>query len=137
VDSADPSFRGQLEVVEEVLKEVGVKNTPTLLVLNKADQLNDIMKKRLAREFPEAILTSSLVKQDVRALRDRIVTFFETDMVDESLYVSYEAKGMVGEIRNNMRVIRETNGDEGITFTVRARTAELARFKRKFGIAEN
>ncbi|RZA04792.1 MAG: GTPase HflX [Proteobacteria bacterium] len=136
VDAADPSFRGQLEVVEEVLKDVGVKNTPTLLVLNKADQLDDVSKRRLAREFPDAILTSSLVKQDVRNLRDRIVTFFETDMVDESLFVSYEAKGMVGEIRNNMRVIRETNGDEGITFTVRARAAELARFKRKFGIAE-
>jgi GTP-binding protein HflX len=132
VDAADPSFRSQLEVVEEVLAEVGVKNTPTLLVLNKADQLHPFTRRRLAREFPEAVLMSSFNKEEVRTLRDRIVTFFEVDMVDEGIFVPYEAKGMVGEIRGTMRVLRETHNDEGILFTVRARAAELARFKRRF-----
>jgi len=133
VDAADPSFRSQLAVVEEVLAEVGVKNTGSLLVLNKADQLSAVDKRRLALEFPDAILMSSFVKAEVRALRDRIVTFFEVDMVEDVIFVPYDAKGMVGEIRGSMRVLRETNNDEGILFTVRARAGELSRFRRRFG----
>lgn len=133
VDAADPAFRDQLRVVEEVLAEVGVGKTPTLLVLNKADQLSAVERRRLAREFPEAVVMSAHSKPEVRALRDRIVTFFEVDMIDEGIFVPYDAKGMVGEIRGTMRVIRETHGEEGILFTVRARAAELARFRRRFG----
>ena len=39
VDAADPSFRTQLDVVHEVLAEVGVEDSKKLLVLNKSDQL--------------------------------------------------------------------------------------------------
>ena len=46
VDAADPGFRSQLQVVNEVLDEIGVEDIPKLLLLNKSDQLNDAQKKK-------------------------------------------------------------------------------------------
>src|SRR5690606_36997482 len=39
VDASDPAFRAQAKVTEQVLAEIGAGDTPTWLVLNKADRL--------------------------------------------------------------------------------------------------
>ena len=132
VDAADPNFAHQLQVVEEVLAEVGVKNTPSLLVLNKADRLDPFTKRRLARAYPDAMIVSAHDPADVRALRDRVVHIFEEDMVETKLFVPYEKDGVVGEIRATMRVLRETHQEEGILFLVRTSAAELDRLEKRF-----
>lgn len=134
VDAADPTFRTQLEVVEDALREVGVKNTPILLVLNKADQLDDLQKKRLQREFPQAVLISALRKDDVLNLREKILSFFEEEMKDEEILVPYTAEGAIGEIRAQMRVIKETFEEKGTRFILRAREDQLEKLKKKFGL---
>jgi GTPase len=121
VDASDPSFRSQLEVVEDVLLEVGVRKTPVQLVLNKSDLLDDLSRKRLQREFPDSILISAQKKEDIQALRERILNFFERDMVDAEIFVPYSADGIIGEIRTNMRVLEEKHENEGTRFTVRTR----------------
>src|SRR4051812_43227720 len=60
VDAADASFRSQLEVVDEALKDVGAGKTPSFLVLNKIDRVPEGQRKRLKLEFPDAIQTSAL-----------------------------------------------------------------------------
>ncbi len=134
VDSSDPAFRTQLEVVDDVLREVGVKDTPSILVLNKADLVAAEIKKCLMREFPDAILVSTQRNEDVFALRERILNFFEKEMVEEEIFADYTRDGIIGEIRGNMRVLREKHENEGTRFTVRARPADLDRLKKKFGL---
>jgi GTP-binding protein HflX len=132
VDAADPSFREQLRVVEGVLAEMGVENDAGLLVLNKCDRLTPFQRKTLQREFPRALLVSAHAPADVARLRDRIVQFFETEMVEEKIFVPYEAERMVGEVRRRMRVLRASNKEEGILFTVRAWKADLDRFRKRY-----
>lgn len=129
VDAADPTFRSQLDVVNDVLREVGVDDTPKLLVLNKADQLNDEQKNALLAEFPDAILSSTRRPEDIHALRERILRFAETDMVEAELFVPYTAKGIVGEIRATMRVIKEDFEAEGVRFRVKSSATDLERVR--------
>lgn len=130
VDGADPAFRSQLEVTQTVLGEVGATDVPHVLVLNKSDLLTLAQKAELKAEFNEAQFISTRNKQDVLALRDRILSFFEEKMIDADLFVPYTAKGVIGEVRSRARVIGETYTDKGTTFRLRANQDTIEHLKR-------
>lgn len=136
VDAADPTFRSQLQVTQEVLGEIGVNETDKLLILNKADQLDPLQRKLLQAEFPDAIFSSTLNPADIKNLRERIVSYFEKDMVEEEVFAPYTTKGIIGEIRSSMRVLNETFENEGVRLKVRSGKIELDRLKKKFGLLQ-
>jgi GTP-binding protein HflX len=126
-DASDPGFRAQLETVEAVLSETGARGRPHLLVLNKADLLQPLQRKRLEREFPNAVITSSQVPSDVAALRERILGFFEKDLVDGAVFAPYDRPDILREIRaRGSRVLSETHEETGTRFIVRASAERLA-----------
>ncbi len=134
VDSADPTFRSQLEVTKTVLAEVGVGEAPSLLVLNKIDKLSPEQLTDLKKEFPDAIFLSTRSKDDLQKLRDFLIARFEEDMLDEEFLVSYATKGAVGEIRSRLRVLSETHNEKGFVFKVRGTEKDLTQIKTKFNL---
>lgn len=131
VDSSDPAFRSQLKVTQDVLSEVGATEVPRLLVLNKQDRLTAEQKEELAKEFPEAIFISTRDKEDVKRMREKILSYFENDMIDEDLFIPYTAKGIIGDIRNRTRVLSESYNENGTTLKVRASSEVLEMIKKK------
>lgn len=134
VDAADPGFRSQLHVVNEVLDEIGVEDIPKLLLLNKSDQLDEAQKKSLMDEFPDAMMMSSRNPEDIALLHERIVKFSESSMLEEELLVPYTAKGVIGEIRANMRVLKEEYEQDGIRLRVCSGALDLERVKKMLQI---
>lgn len=131
VDSADPTFRAQLEVTRSTLAEVGAGEIQSLLILNKTDRLLPDQKTALAQEFPDAVMLSAKNPKDVADLRLRLIGYFETDMVDEDIFIPYTVQGAVGELRSKWRVLNESYNEEGVTFRVRAHPDEIARLKAR------
>jgi GTP-binding protein HflX len=127
VDASDPTFRSQLEVTREVLSELSLDATESFLILNKSDRLEETEITALLREFPRSVALSAQRSEDIRMLRDRILTFFEKDMVEADLMVPYKDGKMVGDIHRTMRVLRETHTDEGSILTVRAYPESIAK----------
>lgn len=131
VDSADPSFRSQLEVTRTVLAEVGAQEIPSLLILNKRDQISEEAAAKLALEFPEAIFLSTRDKEDLKKLRDRIMSYFENEMIDEDIFIPYMTQGIIGEIRAKMRVLEEKYTEAGTILKVRSNEEAILRIKNK------
>jgi GTP-binding protein HflX len=131
VDASDASFRAQLDVVHEVLAEVGVENSEKLLVLNKSDQLTSEQQKALKEEFPDAMMTSARDPIDVAKLHKYIVGVAENEMIEEEIVIPYTAKGIIGEIRSTMSVTKEDYDYSEIKLTVRSNAIDLARLKKK------
>lgn len=131
VDAADPSFRSQLEVTRKVLAEVGASGVPSLLVMNKQDRLEPGAIAALKSEYPDAVFLSTRSKEDVKALRERIMTYFESDMLDEEFLIPFTAQGVIGEIRARMRILSEEYTAEGLTLRVRSTPENLAVIKKK------
>lgn len=131
VDSSDPSFRSQLEVTKKVLGEVGATDVPSLLVLNKRDQLSLTEADELMGEFPESIMISTRDKDDLKKLRNRIMSYFESSMIDEDLFIPYQSKGIIGEIRGKMRVLSESYNENGTTLRVRGAPETLAQIQKR------
>ncbi|OBU27919.1 GTPase HflX [Photobacterium kishitanii] len=131
VDASDPSFRSQLDVVHEVLHEVGVDDIPKQLVLNKSDQLSVEQQQSLMAEFPDAIMTSTRNPADITKLHQYIVSVAQGEMIEDQIVVPYIANGIIGEIRSSMSVTKEEYEYEHITFTVRSNPINLARLKKQ------
>ena len=131
VDASDPSFRSQLDVVHEVLHEVGVDDIPKQLVLNKSDQLSEEEQQALMVEFPDAVMTSTRNPADIAKLHQYIVNIAQDEMTEEEIIVPYTANGIIGEIRSSMSVTKEEYEYEHIIFTVRSNPINLARLKKQ------
>lgn len=131
VDASDASFRSQLDVVHEVLHQVGVDDIPKQLVLNKSDQLSLEQQQALMAEFPDAIMTSTRNPADITKLHQYIVSVAQDEMVADEIIVPYTANGIIGEIRSTMSVTKEEYEYEHITFTVRSNPINLARLKKQ------
>jgi len=131
VDAADPSFRAQLDVVHEVLEEVGVEDSKKLLILNKSDQLSPEQQQALLAEFPDAMMTSTRNPLDVSKLHKYIVGIAQDGMIEDEIIVPYTAKGIIGEIRSSMSVTKEDYEYSHIRVTVRSNAIDLARLKKR------
>ena len=131
VDASDPSFRSQLDVTRKVLAEVGATDVPSLLVLNKRDRLGPDELAALKAEYPGAVVLSTRNKDDLQALRERMMGYFEREMLDEELRIPFTAQKLVAEIRARMRILSEAYDAEGLTMRVRSTPENLAAIKQK------
>ncbi len=130
VDASDAGFRAQLQVTKSVLEEIKANEVPSFLVLNKCDRVEKEQQELLQVEYPDAIFLSAKNPDDIVMLHQKIVDFFEREMLDEVLFVPYSLQGVVGDIRASMRVLAEDFEDEGVKISVRARPENLARLKK-------
>jgi GTPase len=131
-DASDPSWQDQLEVTRTVLREIGAAEVPSLLLLNKVDRLDAATRRGLQARFPEALLLSAHAPEDVAALRQRLLDFFEAQMVEADLRIPYARHGLIAEVYESARVLSETFDEAGRNVRVRSLPAVVAKLARKF-----
>jgi GTPase len=120
VDAADPSFREQLEVTREVLREIGAESVPHRLVMNKIDQLSPDALAALQTELPDAWFISAKNPEDVKDVRSRIIGFFESRYAEAELSVPYNQQRLVSEMHESGRVVSERYEDDGVKVLLRS-----------------
>jgi GTPase len=130
VDASDATWPGQLEVTTEVLKEIGADSVTSLLLLNKCDRLDAAAKKQLQTEHPHAVLLSAHIPADVTALRERIVSHFESLMTQSEIMIPYAKQALVSQVYENARVVSETFDEVGRKMVIRALPGAMAKLER-------
>ena len=130
VDASDPTYEAQLEVSRSVLREIGADAVPSLLVLNKLDRVDAAGRAALVAKHPEAILLSAHAPEDVSALRDTIIAFFEAAMVEDVLVLPYAKQGLIGEVYENARVLSEEYDETGRVLNIRGLPGAIVRLRR-------
>jgi GTP-binding protein HflX len=115
VDASDPTHASQLEVSRNVLREIGADAVPSRLLLNKIDRMDEVERAILRAKHPDAILLSAISPADVAALREEIIAFFETVMVEDQLVLPYATPGLLRDIYENARACspRTTTSPDG------------------------
>jgi GTPase len=130
VDASDPAYEAQLEVSRTVLREIGAEAIPSRLLLNKIDRIADTDRAALRAKHPDAILVSAKSPPDVAALRETIIGFFESGMVEDELVLPYAKQSLLGEIYDNARVLSEEYDAGGRILKVRGLPGAIARLRR-------
>src|SRR4051794_34470420 len=92
IDASDPGFERQLEVTEDVLRDIHAEHVPRMKIFNKIDHVGDVDAQRdhaamLRAKYPDAVVMSALRPDDVVRLHGLIVAHFQRDLVEEELFV--------------------------------------------------
>jgi GTP-binding protein HflX len=130
VDASDPTYESQLEVSREVLREIGADAVPSRLLLNKIDRVSEADRAALREKHPDAILLSAKLPEDVAALRETIIGFFEASMVEDHLVLPYAKQGLLSEVYEHTRVLSEDYDTTGRIMKVRGLPGAIARLRR-------
>jgi GTP-binding protein HflX len=116
--------------VEDVLVEIGAGDAPRLLVLGKADLIDDQRRAELARRHPDAVLASGVTGEGIEALTERIVHEFDSRLREIELLVPYDEGGRLAELHEVAGDLTREDTPEGVRVTVRLPPAVAARYER-------
>lgn len=133
VDASDPAFESQIAVTREVLASIGADESPHVVVLNKADRLDELTRARVLKAEPDALLLSAHTPEDVDRLRAFILAHFERDLEEIELLVPYSHSKVVANAHALGTVSSEQYEDAGVRIRVRARPAALAKLRAELG----
>jgi GTP-binding protein HflX len=137
IDASDTGFERQLEVTDEVLNEIGAQAVPRLRVFNKIDHVGDLAAQAeheaaLRAQYPDCLVMSARHPDDVAKLRAAILAFFQQDLVEDELFLSWSAQQLRGEIYAKCEVLEERADEEGAFFRVRGERLVLDSLRTQF-----
>tara|TARA_R110000868_G_scaffold16687_5_gene74185 strand:- start:2732 stop:4075 length:1344 start_codon:yes stop_codon:yes gene_type:complete len=119
-DISDPNFEKQLQVTQEVLSELGVKDKEQIIVFNKRDLLNDPIKEKIIkRSHSNSFVVSSFNPEDVRGLRDHVINWFLEKQNKYDLFVPYENGEAHSIVAGKTNIMATHNHETGIFYRVR------------------
>ncbi len=131
VDAAAPEERrlADMRAVDAVLEEIGAGEKPRLLVLNKADLLDEGERDEVLLRHPGAVLVSALDGEGLEALRERIEAAFEDTLAEIELLVPYSEGQRLHELYEVAGDLERTEREDGVLVRAKVPVAELHRFE--------
>jgi GTP-binding protein HflX len=130
VDASESEERRMLDMhaVDEVLEEIGAGEKPRLLVLNKADLLDEDERHEVTLAHPDAALVSALAGEGLEDLRERIETAFAETLTEVELLIPYSQGGRLHELHEVAGELERTDRPDGVLVHARVPSAEMHRF---------
>jgi GTP-binding protein HflX len=132
VDASVPEAElvAMMRAVQDVLVEIGAGEVPQLLVLSKADLIDEDRRLELARRHPEAVLVSAHTGEGVEALVARIEEEFARSLTDVELLIPYGEGGRLAELHEMSGDLEREETGEGVRIRGRLPVAVAARYER-------
>jgi GTP-binding protein HflX len=120
VDISDPNLKRQILTTNNVINELGVENTDSLLVFNKVDKINDpeILESELQRH-PKAIIISSKNGTGLDVLRNAIISSYENKLSSHQITIQYEQAKLIPQIRKYAVIVQTDYEDTFIRLDLR------------------
>ena len=130
VDAAAPEERrvADLAAVDAVLEEIGAGEGPRLLVLNKADLLDEEERGEALLRHPGAVLVSALTGEGLDELRAAVERAFLDTLAEVELLVPYSEGARLHELHEVAGELERTEREDGVLVHARVPRAELHRF---------
>ncbi|HEX2087305.1 MAG TPA: GTPase HflX [Solirubrobacteraceae bacterium] len=103
-----------VRAVEDVLEEIGAVDRPRILVLNKADLLDDERRRELGFRHSDAVLVSAVTGEGLDALGERIEAEFERTLRPMELLLPYAEGGRLAELHDLAGDMEREDTPEGV-----------------------
>ena len=116
--------------VEDVLREIGADGVPQLLVLSKADQIDEERRRELALRHPRAALVSAHTGEGVEILIERIEDEFASKLRSVELLIPYEEGGHLAELHEVAGDLEREETPDGVLIRARVPAGVAARYER-------
>ncbi|PRZ43631.1 GTP-binding protein HflX [Antricoccus suffuscus] len=120
VDGADPDPEGQISAVREVFAQIGAKDVPELMVINKADAADPEAIERLERSLPGSIAVSAVTGMGIDKLLLAIETALPRPRIDFDVLIPYERGDLVARLHDEADIATTEYLPDGTALTGRA-----------------
>jgi GTPase len=127
---------GMMRAVDDVLDEIGAGDQPRLLVLNKADAIDDERREELRFRHPEGILVSALTGEGLDVLGERVERAFRETLRNVDLLLPFDQGGRLAELHDIAGDLDRTDTAEGVRVRGRVPATVAERFAR-FDVSED
>lgn len=125
IDASHPTWEEQRMVVDEVLAELGVHDTPVLHVFNKTDRLSpaelDGLRERMTNLLPNSIFVSAAQAGGVEPLRAVLLENVRSMRPAVDLRLPASQGKLIAEIHRTGEVLTSANDEETGDVLLRAR----------------
>jgi GTP-binding protein HflX len=130
VDASVPEdeLMAMTRAVEDVLHEIKADEAPTVLVLAKADQVDDERRAELAHRHRGAVLVAAQTGEGVQELIDRIEAEFQRTLSQVELLVPYREGGRLAELHEIAGELEREDTPDGVRILARLPAAVAARY---------
>ena len=132
VDASQPEeeLDAMLEAVDDVLEEIGAGARPRILVLNKADLLDDERRRELGFRHPDGVLVSGVTGEGLGELGERIEGEFEKALRPIELLLPFSEGGRLAELHGVAGDLEREDTTEGVRVRARVTATVAERFAR-------
>ena len=134
VDVSHPNLHERMAVVGQTLRELGLSDRPSLIVMNKADELRgpegDALREALSGEFPGAVFVSGRLGIGLDDLREQLARAASRTWRLVTVRLPYSAGGMIQRIREHGNLRRADYGEGGIDVEAEVPPAFAAEIER-------
>jgi GTP-binding protein HflX len=113
-----------------VLAAIVPEEQPRLLVLNKADAIDEERRHELAFRHPEAVLVSALTGEGLDVLGERIAAEFERTLRDVELLVPFSEGGTLSELHAVAGDLEREDTEAGVRVSARLPSVVAERYDR-------
>jgi GTP-binding protein HflX len=134
--AAEEEMLAMLRAVEDVLEEIGAGDRPRVLVLNKADLLDDDRRAELGYRHPDGVLVSAITGEGLEALAQRVEDEFQRTLRPVELLLPYDEGGRLAELHDLAGEIERTDTADGVHVRARVPAAVAERYER-FSVGGN
>jgi GTPase len=115
--------------VQDVLLEIGAEAVPQILVLAKADRIDEERRTELERRHPDAVLISAVTGEGLEALEQRIEEEFARTLQDVELLIPYDAGARLAELHAIAGDLEREDTPEGVRVLARLPAPVAARYQ--------
>jgi GTP-binding protein HflX len=116
VDASNPFAEGQIKSVNAVLKELGCQDKPSLLVLNKADKVPDLLSLQvLQAHHPRAVAVSAVTGKVLDELRDAVVEMLHADFTEATVETDAGNGKVLAYLAAHAEIHRQEFHDDRVT----------------------
>jgi GTP-binding protein HflX len=124
----EDELASMIRAVEEVLDEIGAVEAPRLLVLCKADLIDDERRTELAHRHPDAVLVSAVSGEGIKALTERVEEEFERTLREVALLLPYDEGARLAELHELAGDLEREDTADGVRIRARLPAAVAARY---------
>jgi GTP-binding protein HflX len=116
--------------VHDVLDEIGADDVSQLLVLSKADQVDELRRRELSLQHPDAVLVSALTGEGIDTLTERIEEEFARTLRDVELLIPFDEGAQLAELHDIAGDLEREETPDGVVIRARLPASIAARYER-------
>jgi len=114
IDISNPHCIEHLKTVDEILIRLDLYKTPSLMVFNKIDKMDDDIFKQVKRDYPDALFLSALNSLKIDDLRLGILQELRQEEIKIAMELSLNDVKSIAMVRDNCIVLNQNYDDHSV-----------------------